>query len=191
MIKAIIFDFAGVIGTDSYWQWLEQKMPDIEQKREIFDQLANKVDKGEISNNEFVRALSEKLHVPPERVWKEIFPLTVINYELLGIIEILKKKYKIALFSNYTHEWLKEIIEKHHLSKHFDVIFISSEHGMRKPEAMAFQKILDMLGVTKEEAIFVDDRKNNLDAAKVFGIQSFQYTTPAVLREDLQKAGIQ
>lgn len=52
----------------------------------------------------------------------------------------------------------------------FDVVVISGEVGMRKPEPRIYQYTLAQLGVAAHEAVFVDDIKVNVDAAVAVGM---------------------
>ncbi|GHF51330.1 haloacid dehalogenase [Kitasatospora xanthocidica] len=51
----------------------------------------------------------------------------------------------------------------------FDAVVLSADHGVRKPEPEAFQIVLDRLGVSAEECLFVDDSEENLAAAQRLG----------------------
>ena len=49
MTKALIFDFAGVIGVDAYWVWLEENVSDLALQRDYFQAIADQVDRAEIT----------------------------------------------------------------------------------------------------------------------------------------------
>jgi|SRR6185369_14673122 len=190
MIQAIIFDFAGVIGADGYWAWLRKNVPNLEDKRHFFQEISEKVDKGTITNQEFVDLIAKETSILHEKIWPEIFQEIVINDNLLSYIKILKKHYKVGLLSNFTHVWLEEIFDKYGLHTYFDKMFISSKHGFIKPEDEAFQKILTMLGVTKNDAIFIDDRQGHVDASNKFGLKAFLYVDNDKLKQDLENYGV-
>lgn len=186
MIKAILFDFAGVIDkADGHWAWIKEVYPNAEREKQNFRELDDKVDKGTISNEEYITQTSQITGVPTELVWPGIYKKIIINKELLDYIEDLKKRFKIGLFSNYTYEWLEEFIEKNHLTQYFDSIYISSRHGMIKPEKGAFRKALEILGVAPEEAVFVDDRQVNVEAANELSIKGILYTGVEQLKKDI------
>lgn len=190
MIKAIIFDFAGVIGSDGYWIWLKEKFPSIEGKKGYFQEISEQVDKGIITNQEFAHLLSEKTGIPHKDIWPQIYGKIIINDELLLLIKELKKGYKIGLLTNYTYEWLDEIFSIHNLSQYFDVKLISSKYGIIKPEQESFRKILEMLDVKKGEAIFIDDRQSHVDASNKLGLKAFLYENLKKLKEDLNKIDV-
>lgn len=190
VIKAVIFDFAGVIGVDGYWVWLRENVPNIEEKRPFFQKISEEVDKGIISNKEFVEQIAKKSGKDIDIIWPQIFQRIVINTELLQYITVLRKQYKIGLLTNFTYEWLDEIFQKYNLAPYFDQIIISSRHKLIKPEPKAFLKILELLQITKEEAVFVDDRQGHVDASNKLGLKAFLFTTNEKLKEDLENYGM-
>ncbi len=190
MIKAILFDFAGVIGTDGYWVWLKEKVPDLEKKRYYFQTLSEKIDLGSITNQEFIEGVAKGVNLPGGIIWKEIFKKIVINTELLGLISLLRKKYRIGLLTNYNYKWMNELLELYKLNKYFDVKVISSLCKMIKPDKEIYLKTLNFLKIKEEEALFFDDRQKNVDGGENAGIKSFIFTTNQQFKEDLKNCGI-
>jgi epoxide hydrolase-like predicted phosphatase len=52
----------------------------------------------------------------------------------------------------------------------FDVVVISGEVGMRKPEPRIFEHTLELLGLAPRECVFVDDLRSNVEAAVGLGM---------------------
>ncbi len=193
MIRAVIFDFAGVIGTDGYWVWLRKQIPNLAEKeagQKDFQHLSDEVDSGKISNSTYLKKLAKLTGVNPETIWPEIFKNVVINTELVSILGKLKQKYKVGLLSNYTHEWLEHLLRAHHLNLYFDDIVISSKIKTLKPHWEIFQRSLNNLGVSAQEAVFIDDRQIHVDAANKVGIRGVLYTTNEILKKDLESFGV-
>lgn len=186
MIKAIIFDFAGVIGADGYWIWLREKLPELGNKKAYFQEISEKVDKGDITNKEFVELISKATNAPINTIWKEIYEKITINKELLDYIKELKKKFKIGLLSNFTFEWIDELFSKHNLSQYFEEVVISSRYKMIKPDPQIFDKMINLLKIDKNEAIFIDDRQYNVDAGNKLGIKSLLFTSNDKIKKDLE-----
>ena len=190
MIKAIIFDFAGVISTEAYWMWLSKNVSEFGTKQEYFMEIADKIDKADISNDDFVKILSEETGIPAEEIRDSVFEELVINTELLALIEKLKKHYKLGLLSNYHGVWLRHLLEKYELYPYFDEVIISSEHKIIKPEPEIFHKMVTMLGVAENESVFIDDKQKNADASERVGMHGLLFTTNEKLKEDFQKLGM-
>ena len=58
------------------------------------------------------------------------------------------------------------------LDELFDDVIDSSEVGIRKPDRRIYELALERLGVTAQEAVFVDDAPGNIAGAEVVGITS-------------------
>lgn len=189
-IKAIIFDFAGVIGSEGHWILLKDVLPNLESQRVYIQKIDNKVDKGLITNKKYSEIMSKITGIPANQVGTETIKRITINDDLLAFILQLKQKYKIGLFSNFTYEWLEKVIAKYNLKVYFDSIYISSKYGMIKPEKGAFHKMLELLQVKPNEAIFIDDRQTHINAANKLGIKSFFFVSNELLKKDFMNMGI-
>ncbi len=60
----------------------------------------------------------------------------------------------------------------------FDHMTFSCDVKMVKPDAGIYRHCLAGLGVAPEEALFLDDRQDNVDAAQALGIHAILFTTP-------------
>ena len=191
MIRAIIFDFAGVIGTEGYSLWAkEKKSQGIEATSTYFHDISNRLDRGDITREEFTQDLSKKVGTDSKKIWGEMFKKIKINHELLNIITKLRKNYKIGLLTNYNYLWMNELFSIYKLEKYFDSKVISSLYKVIKPEKKIYQISLELLKIKPEEAIFFDDRQRNIDGGESVGIKSFLFTTNQKLIEDLKTYGI-
>ena len=62
----------------------------------------------------------------------------------------------------------------------FDVVVISGEVGMRKPEERIFRHTAGLLGLTPQECVFIDDLEVNVTAAEAVGMTAVLHDDPAV-----------
>lgn len=99
-----------------------------------------------------------------------------MDYDLLEFINGLRPRLRTGLLSN---AWLgtRGNIDKHWggLDQYFDIVVFSAEVGMRKPGQEIFNLLLERLDAKPEEAIFVDDYGENINAAQAMGIQTVQF----------------
>jgi len=72
----------------------------------------------------------------------------------------------------------------------FDRVFLSSDIGMRKPEAAAFAHIADTIGVPTAHILFFDDLVENVVGAVAAGLQAVQVRSPADVREALERLAL-
>jgi len=191
MIKGLIFDFAGVIGSEGYSLWVrEKKSQGIESTSTYFHDISNRLDRGDITREEFTQDLAKKVGTDSSKIWGEMFEKIKINDELLNYIEQLKKNYKIGLLTNYNHLWMNELFSIYKLEKYFDSKVISSLVNVIKPEKEIYQISLDRLKIKPEEALFFDDRPRNIEGGEDVGIKSFLFVDNKKFIEDLRSCGI-
>lgn len=93
----------------------------------------------------------------PEERKKHIF----LFEETLEVLDALKGKYKLCMLTNGSpHLQNTKLSMSPELAPYFDHIVISGAFGSGKPDPAIFQHALDLLGVSKNEAIMVGDNPN-------------------------------
>jgi putative hydrolase of the HAD superfamily len=183
-MKAIIFDFFGVINSDTGMVWLRKNIPD-EQASENLRAMFSKVDIGETPELEFFQIAAHKVGRSPSDVRNEWFELSHINPDVISLIAELRKEYKIALCTNAPSALVRDILQKTGIDNYFDDIFISSELKMIKPHPDIFMHILNKLGLKPEKALFIDDSITNVNGARNIGMQALQFTDATQLKADI------
>jgi epoxide hydrolase-like predicted phosphatase len=115
---------------------------------------------------------------------REYFSGDRVDQELVRLIERLRKRYKIGLLSNAPDKleiWLENDWGIRDL---FDAIVYSAQVGVAKPDPAMFHLILDRLGLSPSEALFIDDFPRNVEAALALGMKAIRFTgTDALLDE--------
>jgi len=102
-------------------------------------------------------------------------------------VKKLARKYEVALLSNFGDAYL-EFDKKWQNKKTFgDKIFVSAYLGMKKPDKKIFQHVLRNLNIKSSEAIFVDDRKENIKTAKNLGLIGILYKNLPTFKQELKK----
>ena len=82
---------------------------------------------------------------------------------------------RTAFLSNGVPEVMTRIRADRALEAWFDVVVVSCEVGVAKPDSMIYEICLSRLGTTPEKALFVDDRMENLEGAARVGIPTFHF----------------
>ncbi len=67
----------------------------------------------------------------------------------------------------------------------FDVTIFSAEVRLAKPDERIYRLILDQLGVTAGEAVFIDDYLPNVEAAAALGLHTIHFREPEQARAGL------
>lgn len=183
MIQAIIFDFFDVFRTDGYNRWLKQHGYE---REGAFLTASERHDRGEYSDKQFFQAIADASGETAEQVEKELEADNELNEPLVEYVGTLHDKYKLALLSNSSSEYLRNELAKYDLEKYFDDIVISSEVGLIKPEPEVFEHIMRKLGVKPEECIFTDDNPKHTSAAEKLGIHAVVYASVPDLRQQIE-----
>lgn len=84
----------------------------------------------------------------------------------------LKGSFRLGLISN-AFPSLKEVMETLDLARFFDGMVISAFAGIAKPDPAIYRMALDLLRVTSEASVFVDDLPENLAAAQEMGFHVY------------------
>lgn len=188
-IRALVFDWGGVISSEGYWDWLRKNIPDIDDRREYFQNLIDRENRGDGSQEDLMNALAKEAGQSPEEVAREMTDKRALNAEVTALIRALKDRYKIGLLSNAS-SYLRSVISEHNAWDLFDEVLISSEHKMLKPEQRIYKTILSMLGVLPGEAVMIDDRQKNVDGAQDAGMKGILFTGAAALVAELKRLGV-
>ena len=96
---------------------------------------------------------------------------------------------KTAMLSNMHQDMVQKIRSESVWAEGFDCLTLSSEIGSAKPEVAIFRHCLDCLQVAPHEALFVDDREINLQAARTLGMRAVQFRSVAQLKDELAALG--
>ena len=95
---------------------------------------------------------------------------------MLRLVRKVGKKYKIGILSD-NYKQLQEFIQKEYrLDKIFDAMVFSNLEGIKKPDPRIFRLAAKRLAVNPEECLFIDDKKKNVDAARMVGMKAFLFT---------------
>jgi epoxide hydrolase-like predicted phosphatase len=91
--------------------------------------------------------------------------------------------FRTGLLSN---SWGLDLYPRHLFEDLFDVVVISGEVGMRKPDPAIFRLTTKKLGVAPEACVFVDDHLGHLTAAGDEGMKTVLHRTPAETIAELE-----
>ena len=91
-----------------------------------------------------------------------------------------EQQYRLAILSNDSSRWSRYIRDKFDLNRYFDVIHISGDLKMKKPDLRIFELTARKLGVPAGDCVYVDDRRKNLAAARAVGMDAVLFNTRGV-----------
>lgn len=112
-----------------------------------------------------------------------------IDTELVSYIQDLRKKKVICLLGTNNEKYrFAYMLDKMGFDKIFDKSYCSALLGCKKPDQEFFSKIYNELeNIKKEEVLFWDDKAENVESAKDFGINAEIYTNFIDFKEKIKK----
>lgn len=108
----------------------------------------------------------------------------------LPIVRTLARNHRLCVLSNESLELNDHRIRKFGLAEVFQAFFSSCYLGMVKPNEDIYKAVLLITRCPPGQAIFIDDRAINVEAAQAAGFQAVQYQGSAALRQFLEQQGI-
>ena len=150
-------------------------------------------ERGEISTSEFHAYLRETadlgLDLPDFcETWSSVFlPGLLVSEDLLLA---LKRKYPLILVSNTNELHIDFVRTNYRVLDYFDHHVLSYEVGSLKPDRKIFEYAIAVSGHEPEALFFIDDREENIVAARQLGMHAHQFKTELQLMDALHQAGV-
>ena len=195
MIKAIIFDYGGVLAETGRLRDLFIKEAKRQKKKpeEIVQTLKEtwkKARVNEISSRKFWEIMAHSLKMNRHKLRKNCLKRPKIRKAVFMIIGKLKKQYLVGLLSNHIEDWLEERISEYGLNKLFDVIVTSYGSRKAKPDIKIYEEILKKMNVKGKECVYIEDSERNLPPAKKLGIKTVLFKNTKQLKKELVNYGV-
>jgi glucose-1-phosphatase len=123
-----------------------------------------------------------------DHIWNSL--LREIPQERIDLIKFLRKNYRTAVLSNTNQihvEKFDEILQQNTSEKSlfelFDLVFLSHEMGLAKPDVAIYETVLNKISLSPDKVLFFDDLPANIEGAKKIGIQTFHVSHKKALLE--------
>jgi glucose-1-phosphatase len=114
--------------------------------------------------------------------------------EMPGIAPLLARAAKslpLYVFSNTNNAHVEYFSVKYAgLLGHFREMFLSSTIGLRKPDAAAYDHVVNAIGVPASRILFFDDLAENVEGARARGLTAVQVTSSDDVARALAALGI-
>lgn len=185
MTKAIIFDCFGVLVSDALTMLCETLANENPGAVVHIWSLVGQANRGMISADEASTEIAAEFGLTLEQYRSKISQGELKNQPLLDYILSLRKTYKTAMLSNIAVGSIGRRFSDEELNRYFDLVVVSGEIGVAKPEPEAYGITALRLGVKPEECVFVDDRKSYLEGAIETGMRTILYENFEQLKRDI------
>jgi putative hydrolase of the HAD superfamily len=197
-IRCILFDLGGVLAELHEEKALMAMCPHLSDRNAVHDAwvaspAVRAYETGRIGFEAFCEAAIRDLSV---EVSLEAFKQAHAHF--LGdpfpgaeeLIRELQPHYTTACLSNTNEAHMAAFRSRTRVLELLDHRFLSFETGLVKPDAEAFLHVAESLAIKPEEVLFIDDKWQNVEAARKVGMDGFAATSLSGVRENLIKKGI-
>ena len=108
----------------------------------------------------------------------------------VAVLRELKEKYKLYGLTNWSAETFPIVFKRYPFFTLFDGIVISGVEKMIKPDRKIFELMLERYHLKAENALFIDDNRNNIQAAKEMGFATIHVQEKTDLKTELHGMGL-
>lgn len=120
-------------------------------------------------------------------LWVEIFePLE----EMAAIFESILPRYKTYLLSNAGELHWRYVEKAFAMIRKAHGAVVSFEAGVMKPDPRIYQLAEERFGLAPGRTVFIDDKRENVDAARGRGWHGIHHVSPATTRSELARLGV-
>jgi len=147
------------------------------------DDLVTDFETGQLSEADFSIAFAARLEeysgvrIEHDGLVAGLFEALDLEEDMFELVERAKEGgYKTGLLSN---SWGMGLYPIERIRQLFDVVVISGEVGLRKPDPDIFKLTVENLGLDAAACIFVDDHPGHLKAAQEAGMTTVLHKSPA------------
>ena len=108
----------------------------------------------------------------------------------VAVLRELKEKYKLYGLTNWSAETFPIVFKRYPFFTLFDGIVISGVEKMIKPDKKIFELMLERYHLKAENSLFIDDNRNNIQAAKEMGFATIHVQEKTDLKTELHAMGL-
>jgi putative hydrolase of the HAD superfamily len=183
MIKAVLFDFGGVIAEEGFRDGLAA----IAKKKNLDEQTFFKAAEdimyktgyviGKATEQVFWEKLMKATGLKEDvrALRTEILRRFVLRPQMLALADKIRDQgLVIAILSDQTN-WLDEINRKKPFYNRFDYVINSYVLGKSKRDPSVFRDVSTIIGVNPHLMLFVDDNAQNIKRAAETGMRTMQF----------------
>jgi putative hydrolase of the HAD superfamily len=199
-LKAVIFDYGDVLCLQPTAEDVDASARILDVSSDVFRSLWHRnrdlYDRGDLSPETYWRKFAEdagksldaaQLRGLSERdvtMWSRLNPGMVAWLEFLSSAGM-----KTAVLSNMHIDMVRHARRNFQWLSRAHCTTFSAEVRLIKPDPLIYEHCLRGLDVAPSEALFIDDRLVNIEAARAVGIHGIQFKSMAQLRIELEAAG--
>jgi putative hydrolase of the HAD superfamily len=177
VIKAIFFDYDGVLTTDKTGSLTTSRYlsratgVEYETVRKAFAKYNPELLVGKVTHIDIWDAVCEAMHRKVDfSLLEEAFQSTPANDAMFALARSLKRAYPLGIITDNKQDRIDSLRKSQGLDALFNPIIVSAEFGSGKDCTAVFEHALRCVGIRPEESIFIDNNRENLIAPRALGM---------------------
>ena len=196
MIRNIVFDIGNVL-TDFRWrEFLQDKGFDHETveriaKASVMTPLWQEVDRGVWDEEKLMKEFSRldpEIEDELRRAYGNVKGMvTKRDYAIPWLQELKRRGYRVYYLSNFSHKAYTDCQEALDFLPYMDGGILSYREKIVKPEAEIYLRLLSRYGLKAEECVFLDDTRENVEAAEKLGFKGIRFETSKQAERELEQ----
>ncbi len=200
MIKTVIFDIGNVLVDVDWWAYVNPLLETRDLTKVVTTAVWKsgwwgEMDRGVLPEEEVLAHIIESAPGYEDKVRLIIDNfggcLNKTDYAVPWVDELKDKGYQVLYLSNYSDFLIRANRDALEFIDHMDGGVFSHIVHMVKPDLEIYEKIIAEYNLVPEECLFIDDREENIEGAKVAGMNGIVFedydTTYPVVMEMLAK----
>lgn len=192
-IKYVIFDIGGVVLNFKPREVIAEAFPNHDVEQVLYSTYRSpdwaRFDKGTISDAGLIQNIATSINASPKQVAHFIELTKQAWFPNLKTIELIEELHAqgITLYAltNMPASLQQYFQERYKFWDYFNAIFVSADLHMVKPDQKIYSYFLQQTGINATEAVFIDDREENLKTAQEFGINTIQFKCAESCKQSL------
>ena len=116
------------------------------------------------------------------KMFRQIFQQSV---DILN--DLKEKNFECFVLSNWSWETFEGMEKEYPFLRKFDGFIISGKEKLVKPNLEIYKLAISRFNLIPNETVFIDDRKENIEAAKMLNFLTIHLTNPEIINQEINK----
>lgn len=199
-INTIVFDIGNVLAPFG-WEKVFAEMFDEKTAARVAEatvlnrKLWDEFDRGSLSDEEIIQSFKDYAPDVADKIESAIWEIyrrkTPFDYADKWMSHLKEQGYRIYLLSNYGRTAFNMSKPQFTFLKYVDGGVISYQVEITKPDPRIYMILCQKYGISPNEAVFIDDNKDNISAAKELGFNVVLHEDEKSSKEKFKALGIE
>ena len=134
---------------------------------EEFCEAARKLTGTDVTNEKIIDAANKMLVEIPDEKKERLLQLKKAGYRLFLLSNTIDVHWDYCVEHLFPYQ-------KYGVEDYFEQCFLSQRMHLAKPNARIYEEVIRQVNIHPDETLFIDDLKENCEAAEKLGIHTFQ-----------------